>query len=140
MSLSFAVSWSIKFKLEAGVPGLGLNINEYEFMNFILFKKARVKWFLSINYDLIPENLKKMGKRTYRSFKIEDNEIEFSDGFTDLHTVVYREIMKGNGFNIEDTRKSIEIVHQIRNSIPIGAQGNCHYLAKKPTSIHPFLK
>ena len=107
---------------------------------FILFKKARVKWFLSINYDLIPDNLKKIGKRTFRSFKIEDNEIEFSDGFTDLHTEVYRQILKGNGFTVDDAKKSVEIVHEIRNSKPIGVQGNYHYLAKKPISIHPFLK
>ncbi len=81
------------------------------------FKQANVKWFLSINYDHVPAEVRATGKRTYRLLSIEGQEIEFSDGFTDLHTRSYEEILKGNGFGLTDARKSIEIVHQIRSSI-----------------------
>lgn len=75
---------------------------------------ARVNWFLSINYDHIPENVRASGKRTYRSLTIENEELEFSEGFTDLHTLSYQEILKGNGFGIQEARRSIEVVHAIR--------------------------
>jgi hypothetical protein len=58
------------------------------------------------------------------------DEIEFSQGFTDLHTKSYMEILKGNGFGLEEARKSIEIVHKIRNSTPIGLKGDYHPLCK----------
>src|SRR6056297_1799025 len=64
---------------------------------FLLLKKARVRWFLSLDYKALPEEIKKKGQRTYRSIKIDNEEIEFSGGFTDLHTRVYDEILKGNG-------------------------------------------
>lgn len=77
-------------------------------------EQANVKWFLSINYDHIPKDIKEKGKRTYRSLTIEGEEIEFSDGFTDLHTKSYENIMRGNGFGAAEARKSIELVNQIR--------------------------
>ena len=80
---------------------------------YLEFAKARVRWFLSINYDLIPEKIKEIGQRTYRSIKIENEELEFSDGFVDLHTKVYQEILKGNGHTLNDARSAIEIVHKI---------------------------
>lgn len=76
--------------------------------------QAKVNWFLSINYDDIPENTKKVGKRTFRSLTIEDEELEFSEGFADLHTLSYEHILRGKGFGIEDARASIEVVHGIR--------------------------
>lgn len=79
-------------------------------------KNARVKWFLSINFDHLPEDVKRANKRTYRSLTLEGNEIEFSEGFTDLHTTSYSEILKGNFFGLEDARPSIELVYKIRNS------------------------
>lgn len=79
-------------------------------------KQANVKWFLSINYDHIPEEVKQKGKRTFRLLTIEGEEIEFSDGFTDLHTRSYEEILRGNGFGLEDARNSIQIVHAIRDA------------------------
>lgn len=82
----------------------------------IELERARVKWFLSINYDHIPEAVKSKGKRTYRSLLMEGEEIEFSDGFTDLHTRSYQEILKGNGFSLADARPSIELAHKIRNA------------------------
>jgi UDP-N-acetyl-2-amino-2-deoxyglucuronate dehydrogenase len=82
----------------------------------IELERARVKWFLSIDYNHIPEAVKSKGKRTYRSMLMEGEEIEFSDGFTDLHTRSYQEILKGNGFSLEDARPSIELAHKIRNA------------------------
>lgn len=92
--------------------------------------KARVRWFLSTNYDYIPTAIKATGKRTYRSISVEEQEIEFSSGFTDLHTTSYEAILKGNGYGILDARTSIELVHAIRNATPIGLQGDYHPLAK----------
>jgi UDP-N-acetyl-2-amino-2-deoxyglucuronate dehydrogenase len=77
-------------------------------------EQANVKWFLSINYDHIPKDIKEKGKRTYRSLTIEGEEIEFSDGFTDLHTKSYEGILRGDGFGAAEARRSIELVNQIR--------------------------
>lgn len=107
---------------------------------YLEFQKARVKWFLSINYDTISEELKAKGARTYRSLKIEGEEFEFSGGFNDLHTRSYEEVLKGNGFEIGAARKAIEIVHDIRHKAPIGLKGEFHPLAKLPVTKHPFEK
>lgn len=80
-------------------------------------ENANVNWFLSINQKHLPSHLSE--KRTYRSLTMEGEEIEFSDGFTDLHTKTYEQILKGEGFGLADARPSIEIVHQIRNNINI---------------------
>jgi UDP-N-acetyl-2-amino-2-deoxyglucuronate dehydrogenase len=80
----------------------------------LLLENARVKWSLSINYDHLPEEVKATGKRTFRSLTMEGNEIEFSEGFTDLHTRSYEGIIRGEGFGLEDARPSIELVHRIR--------------------------
>ena len=106
---------------------------------YLEFDKARVRWFLSINYDLLPELIKNKGQRTYRSISIGGEELEFSGGFTDLHTKVYEGILQGNGFGLEDARRSIEIVHDIRNAKPIGLKGDYHPFAKKRIVNHPFL-
>jgi UDP-N-acetyl-2-amino-2-deoxyglucuronate dehydrogenase len=95
---------------------------------FLELEQARVRWFLSIDYNDIPQLEKENGKRTYRSITVDGQEIEFSEGFTDLHTVSYREILKGNGFGIEDARQSIETVFQIRNSVPSPIRGDYHPL------------
>ena len=97
---------------------------------FLQLERARVRWFLSINYDLIPEHIKAIGQRTYRSIKVEGKEIEFSDGFTDLHTHSYEEILAGNGFGLQEAKPSIEIVHEIRNSTPVGLKGEYHPFCK----------
>lgn len=76
--------------------------------------RAKVNWFLSINYADVPDHLKAQGKRTYRTLTLEDEELEFSDGFTDLHTKSYEEILKGNGFTVKDARPSVEVVYKIR--------------------------
>lgn len=101
-------------------------------------EKARVRWFLSINNDTIPDVIKSTGKTTYRSITVDGEEIEFSGGFTDLHTLSYESILQGNGFSIADAATSIRIAHQIRTESPIGLRGNYHPLAEMPLSKHPF--
>ncbi|MAZ54327.1 MAG: oxidoreductase [Flavobacteriales bacterium] len=97
---------------------------------FLELERARVRWFLSINYDLIPKNIKEIGQRTFRSITVEGDEIEFSGGFTDLHTKSYKAIIDGNGFGLKEAKTSINIVHNIRNSEPIGLKGDYHPFCK----------
>jgi UDP-N-acetyl-2-amino-2-deoxyglucuronate dehydrogenase len=91
---------------------------------FIEMERARVRWMLSINFDHLPTPIKAEGKRTYRSLTMEGNEIEFSEGFTDLHTTSYSEILKGNGFTLVEARPSIELAHQIREAPVQGLVGD----------------
>jgi UDP-N-acetyl-2-amino-2-deoxyglucuronate dehydrogenase len=84
---------------------------------FLKLDKANVNWHLSINADHLPDQAKEQGKRTYRSITVDGEEVEFSEGFTDLHTRSYEQILAGNGFGLEDARKSIGIVHGIRKQI-----------------------
>jgi UDP-N-acetyl-2-amino-2-deoxyglucuronate dehydrogenase len=105
---------------------------------YLEFTKARVRWFLSINADTLPASVKEKGKTTYRSMTLEGEEIEFSDGFTDLHTKSYQDVLAGNGFRISEALNAIKIVHEIRNLQPIGLQGEYHPFAKLPTHQHPF--
>ena len=105
---------------------------------YLEFNQARVRWFLSINAETLPEEIKAKGQRTYRSITIEGEELEFSGGFTDLHTEVYKGVLEGNGYGIEDARQAIEIVHSIRNSKPIALKGEYHPFAKKKLVKHPF--
>ena len=93
---------------------------------YLEFEKARVRWFLSLDYNKIPDNIKSKGQRTFRSITVEGEEIEFSDGFGDLHTISYNEILNGNGFRLSEGRKSIEIVHYIRNVKEISTEGEFH--------------
>ncbi len=83
---------------------------------YLEFEKARVRWFLSIDENDLPEGIKAVGQRTYRSITIDHEEIEFSGGFTELHTESYKNILNGNGFGLSDAKTSIEIVHEIRNN------------------------
>jgi UDP-N-acetyl-2-amino-2-deoxyglucuronate dehydrogenase len=70
------------------------------------------------------------GQRTFRSITVDGDEIEFSGGFTDLHTLSYQEILKGNGFGLQEAKKSIQTVYTIRNSNPIGLRGDYHPFCK----------
>ncbi len=107
---------------------------------FLQLEKARVRWFLCLDYNALPDEIKAKGQRTYRSITIGGEEIEFSGGFTDLHTESYRKILEGKGFSISDAGKSIEIVHKIRNSKAVGLKGDYHPLATKKVMYHPFKK
>ena len=106
---------------------------------YLEFEKARVRWFLSINEDVLPAEIKAEGQRTYRSIKLEGEELEFSTGFTDLHTRVYEGVLDGKGYNLNETRKAIEIVHEVRTQKPIGLKGDYHPFASKKLSKHPFV-
>ena len=82
---------------------------------YLEFEKARVRWFLSIDENTLPKEVSEKGQRTFRSITVNGDEIEFSGGFTELHTTSYQEILKGKGFGLEDAKKSIEIAYGIRN-------------------------
>jgi len=83
---------------------------------FLEFEKARVRWFLSIDENSLPKEVREKGQRTYRSIVVDDEGIEFSGGFTELHTQSYKGILKGNGFGLKEAKQSIKIVHDIRNA------------------------
>ena len=105
---------------------------------YLELEKARVRYFLSINADCLPENAVQGEKRTYRTLSIDGEEFEFSAGFTELHTESYKKILAGEGFRISEARPCIETVSQIRNCEPIGLVGDYHPLAKLPLAKHPF--
>ncbi len=109
---------------------------------FLQLENARVRWYLSINRLDIDKALANSQKpdtlsmskgmangqkpTTYRSITVDGKEVEFSDGFTDLHTVSYQNIIGGSGYGLADAHRSIEIVHSIRNKKPIGKTGEYH--------------
>lgn len=78
-------------------------------------ERADINWMLSIDANTLPDEAKAAGKRTFRTLTIDGEGFEFSDGFTELHTKSYEEILKGNGFRIKETKAAIELVHDIRN-------------------------
>jgi UDP-N-acetyl-2-amino-2-deoxyglucuronate dehydrogenase len=81
---------------------------------FLHLEKARINWSLSINENHLPAEVKVKGKRTYRSLKMNGEEVEFSDGFTELHTNSYKEILAGRGFGLVDAKPSIELAYKLR--------------------------
>lgn len=97
---------------------------------YIELEQARVRWFLSIDYNDIPRGIKRNGQRTYRSITMDGKEIEFSGGFTDLHTISYENILEGKGFGLESGRNAIQTVYNIRNTSPIGIKGDYHPIIK----------
>ncbi len=105
---------------------------------FLQLEKANVRWFLSINADTLPDDVIAKGGKTYRSLQMDGREIEFSEGFTDLHTLSYAEIQAGHSFGLDAAAPSVEIVHEIRGARPIGLDGNHHRLAALPLAPHPF--
>ena len=97
---------------------------------FIEMERARVRWFLSVDKNDLPDSARESGKTTYRSITVDGEEVEFSEGFTDLHTRVYEETLAGRGFGIQEARPSIELTYAIR-SAP---------LSPLDDTAHPFLK
>ncbi len=97
---------------------------------FMQLERARIKWFLSLDFNLLPNEVKVNGQRTYRSITIDSEEIEFSGGFADLHTESYKRIIEGNGFSADDARPSIQTAYEIRNAKPVGLKGDYHELLK----------
>lgn len=97
---------------------------------YLEYEHARVRWFLSVDINDVPAAQREAGQRTYRSITVDGEEIEFSGGFTDLHTRTYERILAGHGYGLEDNRTAITAVSTIRNAQPLGLQGD----------YHPFLK
>ena len=96
---------------------------------YLEYERARVRWFLSIDVNDVPDEARANGKRTYRAILADGENVEFSDGFTDLHTRSYEAILAGNGFGLEENRVAIETVAHIRQA-PVVSTGE----------IHPFVK
>ncbi|EGG29039.1 MviM protein [Aequoribacter fuscus] len=97
---------------------------------YLEYKRARVRWFLSIDADYLPDNAVHGEKSTYRSILVEGEELEFSGGFTDLHTQSYQRILDNNGYGIDDNRTAIETVEKIRTAS----------LSRDLSCAHPYLK
>ena len=97
---------------------------------FLELERANVRWFLSIDKNNLPVEIKAKNQPTYRSITIDGQEVEFSEGFTDLHTEVYRRTLAGQGFGLADVRPSIELAHDIRVASATGVNFNSHPLAK----------
>ncbi|GAB58350.1 Gfo/Idh/MocA family oxidoreductase [Rheinheimera nanhaiensis] len=100
---------------------------------YLEYEKARVRWFLSVDVNDIPAEVRAAGQRTYRAITADGESIEFSDGFTDLHTVSYREILAGRGFGLEENRVAIETVANIRNAPISPLTGDYHPFVTKLT-------
>lgn len=97
---------------------------------YLELENARIRWLLSLDYKDIPEKCKAAAKRTFRCITVDNEEIEFSEGFTDLHTLTYREILAGRGYGLDDARQSVEIVYAIRNGKILGLEGDYHPMLK----------
>lgn len=116
------LSWVFGMRRESVVhfhrPDVAAGVLHYE--------RARVRWFLSVNMAYLPQKAVGAGQRTHRSILIENEELEFSDGFTDLHTASYADILTGGGFGLEDARPGIEAAHDIRHASPRTLRGEYH--------------
>ena len=104
--------------------------SETKAAGYLEYENARVRWFLSIDPADLPAAAASRNQRTYRSITVDGREIEFSGGFTDLHTRSYEEILAGNGFGLEENRVAVQTVADIRSAVPKGLAGD----------YHPFLK
>ncbi|MBD8239843.1 Gfo/Idh/MocA family oxidoreductase [Pseudomonas fluorescens] len=101
-------------------------VNEHKAAGYLEYEKAKVRWFLTIDANDLPASVK--GKKsTYRSITVDNDELEFSEGFTDLHTTSYQEILAGRGYGIEDARHCVQTVETIRASkVSVAAEGEGH--------------
>ena len=93
---------------------------------YLQLENARIRWYLSLDYNDLPGQFKENGQTTYRSITIDSEDFEFSEGFSDLHTRTYQKILTGEGFGLEESKRSIETVYTIRNSSPVGKKGDYH--------------
>ncbi len=105
-------------------------LNAQSASGILELQNARVRWFLSVDAQNLPKEAQEQNKRTYRLISVNGESVEFSEGFTDLHTESYRDILNGGGFGLKEARNSIQIVHQIRNSEPLGLVGDYHPFCK----------
>lgn len=114
-----------------GVKSSTVHVSEVDkSAGFLELERARVRWVLSIDENMLPADIVAKGQRTYRSIKMENEEIEFSAGFTDLHTDSYKHILSGNGFGLDEAKNSIQMVYNIRNAEAKGLVGDYHPLLK----------
>lgn len=97
---------------------------------YLEYERARVRWFLSLDVNDVPTLERAKGKRTYRAVVADGEDIEFSEGFTELHTRIYEEVLAGRGFGVEENRVAIETVAQIRNAV----------LSPASDLMHPFVE
>lgn len=108
-----------------------VHLSQYNKASGLLeLENARIRWFLSLDSKDLPAESVAAGKRTYRSITFDGREIEFSEGFTDLHTRSYTEILAGKGFGLEECRQSIETVYNIRNAHQAPLKGDYHPILK----------
>ena len=98
---------------------------------YLIYRQARVKWFLSIDANNLPDNAIQGEKLTYRSIRVDAEELEFSGGFTDLHTQSYQRVLDGAGFGLEQNRVAIETVEAIRDNAVVAAGERAHPLLSK---------
>jgi len=106
-------------------------LKENKAAGYLQLEKARVRWFLSVDSNDLPEKIVNTGQKTFRSLLLNGEEFEFSNGFTDLHTQSYRKILEGKGFGVDEVKSAIQTVYEIRSASPIGLKGNY---------VHPFCK
>ena len=146
----YYISWKGDVQKSGGVP-TNIGIHFFDMLSWIFGKakknivhlslpnkaagyleleNARVRWFLSLDACDLPQAATDKGQRTYRSIVVDSGEIEYSDGFADLHTTTYKEILAGRGFGLKDARQSVEIAYTIRNSKPEGLTGDYHPILK----------
>lgn len=105
--------------------------DEQTVAGYLEYERARVKWFLSIDANNLPENAIQGEKKTYRSIMIGDEELEFSGGFTDLHTQSYQNVLAGKGYGLEENRTAIETVEGIRDQAIVANPEHYHPLMSK---------
>ncbi len=91
--------------------------NDYTNSGILILERAKVNWYLSIDSENLPNSLKGQSLNTHRVISVDGKEIEFTKGFTDLHTLSYQKIIDGKGYGLNEAKKSIEIVSQIRNKL-----------------------
>lgn len=97
---------------------------------YLEYQQARVRWFLSVEADDLPQEVKAQGQRTFRNISADGQQIEFSSGFTDLHTRVYEDILQGGGYGLEENRVAIQTVSDIRTNPLTNIQEDYHPLLK----------
>lgn len=150
----YGISWKGDEKKSGGIA-TNIGVHFFDMLNFVFgslrenrlnhvsdtaaagyleYDRARVRWFLSVDSEHLPESAVSAGQRTYRSITVDGQEIEFSGGFTDLHTVSYQQILDGRGYGLEDSRVAVETVSNLRNMEPTGPTGDYHPFLKNVTT------
>jgi UDP-N-acetyl-2-amino-2-deoxyglucuronate dehydrogenase len=147
----YDVSWKGQHEKSGGIPtnigihffdmlmwmfgeaeGAKIHLNEPRRMSgYLELERARVRWFLSVDNGDVPRDVRASGKTTFRSISVDGSEVEFSEGFTDLHTRVYELTLAGKGFGIQDARPSIDLVHEMRSAPVSGASSDLHPLLQR---------